>query len=165
MWNSLLSSTDAAKERFVSVFEKTGEILHQKATAHVRHTKSEQPETNLNASPPEPTTSDIQEGGGNESNPKNLKVNSFFINPTVGVSNYIKALRNTNDNDTTDESAINHRAKEVLDTLKVGWGSVIKVVESTQKAVEKEMASLQAAALLQKGSFRICTLLCFYFTF
>jgi hypothetical protein len=150
MWTSFLSSTDAAKERLVSVLEKTGEALHQKATAHVRHTKGDQPEPNPDAiTHPEPSKSDAQQGGGDTNPPVTTKSsNSFFVNPSAGVGTYIKALRNTIDNDTSDK---------VLDTLKVGWGSVVKVVESTQKVVEKEIASLQAAALMQKGSFRIST--------
>jgi len=143
MWSNLLSSTDAAKERFVSVLEKTGEALHQKATSHVRNPKSNQAESNTDVAHVESTKPDLQH---DDTNSSSAKANSFFSNPTAGVGSYIKALRNTIDSDTSDK---------VLDTLKVGWGSVVKVVESTQKVVEKEIASLQAAALLQKGSFRI----------
>jgi hypothetical protein len=150
MWNSFLSSTDVAKDRLVSVLEKTGEVLHQKATSHIRQNKSETPP---NA---EPKRSDPTQTQGEQdmTNSNSIKSTPFYMNSASGVGSYIKALRQNND-ETTDESAINHRAKEVIDTLKVGWGSVLKVVESTQKVVEKEIASFQTAALLQKGSFRI----------
>ena len=156
MWNSFLSSTDSAKERLVSVLEKTGEALHQKATAHVRQTKlSHQEPSNPHVAHSEPAQQATNKEGSDEATGPILT--PFFISPTASVSKYIKGLRNTTENSTdADESTINGRAKDVLlDTLKVGWGSVVKVVESTQKVVEKEIASLQASALIQKGSFRI----------
>ena len=143
MWSNLLSSGEAAKERFATALKETNDSLSQLASAHAQKVKggstSTSPTTNANPSPTEekvspnatrltPTATVTNEGNGNK---------FFFPSFGEGIANP-------------------GQQKEILDSFKAGWGNVVEAtktaVETTREVVEKEQTRIQAS-LFSSGPY------------
>ena len=143
MWSNLLSTGEAAKERFTTVLKETNDALSQRASAHVQQTKKNEKVGSSNSS-------NISSDEG-----KNDQEQSLSIEGESKESN-------NNNNNTTKFSFPSNLGKnlnqqgEIFDSLKAGWGNVVSVtknvVETTRDVVEKEQTRIQAS-LFSRGPY------------
>ena len=126
MWSNLLSSGEAAKERFTSVLKDTNDALSQRASAHAQQVKISQSSSTSTS----PTTSAQSKVGSNK--------NAAFSFPSIGKGS-----------PKGENPAPSSQKNEIFDSLKMGWGSVVEVtknvVETTKEVMEKEQTRIQAS--------------------
>mmetsp|Transcript_8857 Transcript_8857/g.13216 ORF Transcript_8857/g.13216 Transcript_8857/m.13216 type:complete len:795 (+) Transcript_8857:27-2411(+) len=141
MWTNLLSSGEAAKERFTSALKETNDSLSQLASAHAQKVKSGSASTSPTAAATatareNPSTEDRE--AAKQSNTDQNEEKKVFAFPSFGVGGGgIPNITNMN------------QQKEILDSFKVGWGNVVEAtktaVETTREVVEKEQTRIQAS--------------------
>lgn len=135
MWSNLLSTGEAAKERFASALKETNDVLSQRASAHAQQIKSTQISDNSNGdtktdtAPTSPSVSTAETSSTTHQDQKKSSIFSF----SSGVGTIASPTLNQS---------------ELFGSLQKGWGNVIEatkhVVETTRDAVEKEQTRIQA---------------------
>lgn len=126
MWSSILSSGEAAKERFASALKDTNDALSQRASEHAQQVKMSQSSSTSNSQMASADDNEKVESKEDSSNTVAFSFQSIGKRSPKGEQN-----------------------NEIFDSLKMGWGSVVEVtknvVETTKEAMEKEQTRIQAS--------------------
>lgn len=145
MWSSILSSSEAAKERLTSALKETNEALSSAASQHAQQIKQSQSNGPTVSPSPSGETAEGQktEDGSTQTN----STNAFAL--FGGIK--LPTEQSTPSNMFPNLS----QQTELIDNFKTGWVNVVEVtknvVESTRDAVEKEQTRIHA--LMKKGPY------------
>lgn len=159
MWSNLLSSGEAAKERFTTVLKETNEALSQRASAHVQQIRMSQSNDDGNTSSTSPTTAtssqdnntasiDTNTQDKDQSKDKSSQNSIFSFNSVLGTKKSPSLSSSTDRPSLFSAISSRNEQGEIFDSLKAGWGNVVEVtknvVETTRDVVEKEQTRIQA---------------------
>ncbi len=163
MWSNLLSSGEAAKERFTNALKETNEALSQRASAHVQQIRISQSNDDGNTSSTSPTTATAtsvtpSQENNTASSDTNIQENQskdissqnsiFSFNSVLGTKKSPSLSSSTDKPSLFSAISSRNQQGEIFDSLKAGWGNVVEVtknvVETTRDVVEKEQTRIQA---------------------